>query len=166
MILPAKHLTKLGKRVDYILSLKYDSSICTPKRNPNMPHKQLLPEGWPQPRGYANGVAASGTEIIFLGGQIGWDINGNFPSNEFLGQLTQTLENVKAVLNAAQLSPEDMTRMTWYLTDKAAYTKNLPEIGKVYRDIMGRNFPAMSVVEVSALVEDEALVEIEVTAVK
>jgi len=131
-----------------------------------MPHKQLLPEGWPQPKGYSNGVSASGKEIIFLGGQIGWDINGNFPSKEFLGQLTQTLQNVKAVLNAAEVTPADMTRMTWYLTDKAAYVNNLREVGKIYREIMGRNFPAMSVVQVSALVEDEALIEIEVTAVK
>tara|TARA_B100000579_G_scaffold141814_1_gene115181 strand:- start:473 stop:868 length:396 start_codon:yes stop_codon:yes gene_type:complete len=131
-----------------------------------MPHKQLLPEGWQQPKGYSNGVSASGKEIIFLGGQIGWDINGNFPSREFLGQLTQTLENVKAVLNAAEVAPEDMTRMTWYLTDKAVYVNNLREVGKIYREIMGRNFPAMSVVQVSALVEDEALIEIEVTAVK
>ncbi len=134
--------------------------------NNNMPHKQLLPEGWPQPKGYSNGVSASGKEIIFLGGQIGWDVNGNFPSREFLGQLKQALENIKAVLDSAKVSPEDMTRMTWYLTDKAAYVTNLREVGKIYREIMGRNFPAMSVVQVSALVEDEALIEIEVTAVK
>ncbi len=134
--------------------------------NKNMPHKQLLPEGWPQPKGYSNGVSASGKEIIFLGGQIGWDVNGNFPSREFLGQLKQALENIKAVLDSAKVSPEDMTRMTWYLTDKAAYVTNLREVGKIYREIMGRNFPAMSVVQVSALVEDEALIEIEVTAVK
>lgn len=131
-----------------------------------MPHKQLLPEGWPQPKGYSNGVSASGKEIIFLGGQIGWDVNGNFPSRDFLGQLKQALENIKAVLDSAKVSPEDMTRMTWYLTDKAAYVNNLREVGKIYREIMGRNFPAMSVVQVSALVEDEALIEIEVTAVK
>ena len=134
--------------------------------NKNMPHKQLLPEGWPQPKGYSNGVSASGKEIIFLGGQIGWDVNGDFPSREFLGQLKQALENIKAVLDSANVSPEDMTRMTWYLTDKAAYVTNLREVGKIYREIMGRNFPAMSVVQVSALVEDEALIEIEVTAVK
>ena len=134
--------------------------------NNNMPHKQLLPEGWPQPKGYSNGVSASGKEIIFLGGQIGWDVNGNFPSREFLGQLKQTLENIKVVLDSAKVSPEDMTRMTWYLTDKATYVTNLREVGKIYREIMGRNFPAMSVVQVSALVEDEALIEIEVTAVK
>ena len=134
--------------------------------NKNMPHKQLLPEGWPQPKGYSNGVSASGKEIIFLGGQIGWDVNGNFPSRDFLGQLKQALENIKAVLDSAKVSPEDMTRMTWYLTDKAAYVTNLREVGKIYREIMGRNFPAMSVVQVSALVEDEALIEIEVTAVK
>ena len=134
--------------------------------NKNMPHKQLLPEGWPQPKGYSNGVSASGKEIIFLGGQIGWDVNGDFPSREFLGQLKQALENIKAVLDSAKVSPEDMTRMTWYLTDKAAYATNLREVGKIYREIMGRNFPAMSVVQVSALVEDEALIEIEVTAVK
>ena len=134
--------------------------------NNNMPRKQLLPEGWPQPKGYSNGVSAAGKEIIFLGGQIGWDVNGNFPSREFLGQLKQALENIKAVLDSAKVSPEDMTRMTWYLTDKAAYVTNLREVGKIYREIMGRNFPAMSVVQVSALVEDEALIEIEVTAVK
>tara|TARA_E500000331_G_scaffold229753_1_gene219942 strand:+ start:1322 stop:1717 length:396 start_codon:yes stop_codon:yes gene_type:complete len=131
-----------------------------------MPHKQLLPEGWPQPKGYSNGVSVSGTEIIFLGGQIGWNLDGKFPSSDFLGQLKQTLNNVKTVLDSANLLPENMTRMTWYLTDKKAYVNNLREVGQVYREVMGKTFPAMSVVQVLALVEDEALVEIEVTAAR
>ena len=131
-----------------------------------MGHKELLPDGWATPKGYANGIAATGTELVFLGGQIGWDINGAFPADGFLSQVKQTLENVKAVLESANLEPANMTRMTWYIIDKPSYVNNLREIGGIYRDIMGKNFPAMSVVQVVALVEDEALVEIEVTAMR
>ena len=129
-------------------------------------HTTLLPEGWPRPKGYANGILAVGNEYIFCGGQIGWNSDEVFESEEFVGQLRQALLNVKAILGAAHAGPEHMTRMTWYITDKQAYLDNLREIGVAYRDIMGKNFPAMSVVEVSALIEDKALVEVEVTAIR
>ena len=129
-------------------------------------HTTLLPEGWPRPKGYANGILATGNEYIFCGGQIGWNSDEVFESEEFVGQLRQALLNVKAILGAAHAGPEHMARMTWYITDKQAYLDNLREIGSVYRDIMGKNFPAMSVVEVSALIEDKALVEVEVTAIR
>ena len=129
-------------------------------------HTTLLPEGWPRPKGYANGVRAKGSHYIFCGGQIGWNSDEIFESEEFVGQLRQALLNVKAILASAEAGPEHMVRMTWYITDKKAYLDNLREIGAVYRDIMGKNFPAMSVVEVSALIEDKALVEVEVTAIR
>ena len=129
-------------------------------------HQTLLPEGWPRPKGYANGIAARGTELIFVGGQIGWNAECVFETDDFIEQVRQALENVKAVLASANAGPEHMTRMTWYITDKAAYLANLAGLGAAYRDTMGKNFPAMSVVEVSALIEDRAKVEIEVTAVR
>ena len=129
-------------------------------------HTTLLPEGWPRPKGYANGVRAKGSDYICCGGPIGWNSDEIFESEEFVGQLRQALLNVKAILASAEAGPEHMARMTWYITDKKAYLDNLREIGAVYRDIMGKNFPAMSVVEVSALIEDKALVEVEVTAIR
>ena len=129
-------------------------------------HTTLLPHGWPRPKGYANGIMAQGQHHIFCGGQIGWTSQEVFESKDFVGQLRQALLNVKAVLQAADAGPEHMTRMTWYITDKGAYLKDLREVGSVYREVMGKHFPAMSVVEVSALVEDEALVEVEVTALR
>jgi len=129
-------------------------------------HTTLLPEGWPIPKGYANGTLASGSETIYIGGQIGWNSQFIFETTDFLGQLKQALENVSAVLSAAGASPENMVRMTWYITDKRAYTDNLRAVGQIYREVMGKNFPAMSVVQVVALMEDDALLEIEVTAVK
>ena len=128
-------------------------------------HKSLLPEGWLEPKGYANGVVASG-EVIYLGGQIGWNSQCEFETDDFVEQFRQTLINIKDVLEAGGASPENMVRMTWFITDKKAYNENLREIGRVYRQILGRNFPAMSVVQVVALMEDRAKVEIEVTAVK
>jgi enamine deaminase RidA (YjgF/YER057c/UK114 family) len=129
-------------------------------------HTTLLPEGWPRPSGYANGVLTTGSETIYIGGQIGWNEQGVFEQTDFVGQVRQALQNVKAVLNSAAAGPEHMARMTWYITDKAAYMNNIREVGGVYREIMGKHFPAMSVVQVVALIEDQALVEIEVTAVK
>ena len=126
----------------------------------------LLPAGWPRPRGYANGVSTTGTETIYIGGQIGWNAQCEFETDDFVLQVRQALKNIKAVLEAAGAEPEQMTRMTWYITDKPAYTGNLAGIGLAYREVMGRHFPAMSVVVVSALIEDRAQVEIEVTAVK
>ena len=129
-------------------------------------HTTLLPHGWPRPKGYANGIMAQGQHHIFCGGQIGWTSQEVFESNDFVGQLRQALLNVKAVLQAADAGPEHMTRMTWYITDSQAYLSDLRAIGAVYREIMGKHFPAMSVVEVSALIEEQALVEVEVTAIR
>ncbi|MBN7797382.1 RidA family protein [Parahaliea mediterranea] len=129
-------------------------------------HISLLPEGWPRPKGYSNAILARGNETIFVGGQIGWNSDFVFESNDFTDQVKQALTNITDILASADAGPEHITRMTWYITDKQAYVNNLRGIGAAYREVMGKHFPAMSVVEVSALIEDEALVEIEVTAVK
>ena len=109
---------------------------------------------------------AKGTETIYVGGQIGWNAQCVFETHDFIGQVKQTLLNICAVLEAAGAGPEHITRMTWFITDKQAYVSRLAELGPVYREVIGKHFPAMSVVEVTALIEDEAQVEIEVTAVK
>ncbi len=127
-------------------------------------HKLLQPEDWTAPRGYANGVAARGTQV-FVGGQVGWNATQEFESDDFIVQTKQALENVKAVLACADATPEHMVRMTWYVIDRDEYNARLKELGAVYREVMGRNFPAMSCVAVAALMEKRAKVEIEVTAV-
>jgi enamine deaminase RidA (YjgF/YER057c/UK114 family) len=127
-------------------------------------HTILQPAGWAQPKGYANGVAAEG-KLVFVGGQIGWNQQNRFECRDLVGQVRQTLQNVIDVLAEAGARPEHVTSMTWYLTDKKEYLANLQGIGKVYREIVGRHFPAMAVVEVTALIEDEAKVEIQATAV-
>jgi enamine deaminase RidA (YjgF/YER057c/UK114 family) len=124
----------------------------------------LQPPGWPRPRGYANGIAAEG-RLVFVAGQIGWDETGAFPAEDMAGQVRQTLRNVLAVLAEAGAGPEHVARMTWYVTDRAAYLADPAGIGQAYRDVMGRHFPAMAVVVVSALLEPSAKVEIEATAV-
>lgn len=129
-------------------------------------HKQLLPEGWAPPKGFANGVITLGKEQLYIGGQIGWNGQCEFETDDFVEQVRQALENVKAVLKEGGAGPEHMVRMTWYITSKTDYVNNLKPIGQAYRDVLGKNFPAMSVVQVVALVEDRAKVEIEVTAVK
>ena len=123
----------------------------------------LQPPGWPRPKGYSNGVEATG-RLVFVAGQVGWDVTGRF-APDFASQFAQTLHNIVAVLREAGAGPEHMVRMTWYITDKAAYLRDLKRIGQAYRDVMGRNYPVMAVVIVAGLVEDEALVEIEATAV-
>lgn len=125
----------------------------------------LQPPDWVTPKGYANGIAAKGT-LIFVGGQIGWNSQQRFESDDFIEQTRQALSNVRAVLACADASPEHMVRMTWYVTDRDEYNARLRELGTVYRDVMGRCFPAMTCVEVSRLVEVRAKVEIEVTAVR
>ena len=127
-------------------------------------HSILQPAGWVKPKGYANGVAAQG-RLIFVGGQIGWNGQCQFETDDFVGQVRQTLQNVVAVLAEAGARPEHVVSMTWYVTDKRAYLENLEGIGKAYREVMDRNFPAMAVVQVMALVEDRAKVEIQATAV-
>ena len=129
-------------------------------------HKSLLPEGWVQPKGYANGILCETEAALYVGGQIGWNAESEFETDDFVEQVHQALLNIRAVLKAGDAGPEHMVRMTWYITDKEAYISNLRSIGRVYREVMGKNFPAMSVVQVVALVEDRAQVEIEVTAVR
>ncbi|KQP13563.1 RidA family protein [Pseudorhodoferax sp. Leaf267] len=126
--------------------------------------KLLQPPGWTAPKGYANGVAARGT-MVFVGGQIGWNAQQQFETDDFIAQTGQALRNVVDVLREAGAGPEHMVRMTWYVTDRVEYNSRLPELGKVYREAMGRNFPAMTCVQVSGLMEARAKVEIEVTAV-
>jgi len=124
----------------------------------------LQPQGWPRPRGYSNGVAARGKQV-FISGMIGWDPDGVFRAKDFPGQVRQALANIVAVLAEAGAGPEHIVRMTWYVLDKRVYVASYEEIGKAYREIVGRHFPAMTAVQVAALIEDEAQVEIEVTAV-
>jgi enamine deaminase RidA (YjgF/YER057c/UK114 family) len=126
--------------------------------------RTLQPPGWPRPRGYANGVAAEG-RLVFVAGQIAWDETGAFPAEDMAGQVRQALRNVVAVLAEAGAGPEHVARMTWYVTDREAYLADPTGIGQAYRDVMGRHYPAMAVVVVSALLERSAKVEIEATAV-
>jgi enamine deaminase RidA (YjgF/YER057c/UK114 family) len=126
--------------------------------------RTLLPPGWPRPKGYANGVEAEG-RLVFVAGQIGWTAEGKFEATTLPAQFAQTLDNILAVLREAGAGPEHVARMTWYITDKRAYLAALAEIGAIWREKMGRNYPAMAVVEVKALIEDAALIEIEATAV-
>lgn len=124
----------------------------------------LQPEGWPRPRGYANGIAATG-RMVFVSGMVGWDADGVFHTDDFAGQVRQALVNVVAVLAAGGARPEHIVRMTWYVLDKKEYVDAYPRIGAVYRELIGSHYPAMSAVQVAGLVEDRARVEIEVTAV-
>ena len=126
--------------------------------------KKLQPPDWAEPKGYANGISARGT-LIFVGGQIGWNAAQQFESDDFIAQTRQTLINIASVLKAGGAGPEHMVRMTWYVTDRVEYQARLKELGAAYREVMGRNFPAMTCVEVSGLVEERARIEIEVTAV-
>ncbi|NIB40425.1 RidA family protein [Pseudomaricurvus alkylphenolicus] len=124
----------------------------------------IQPEGWAQPKGYSNGILAQG-QTLYVGGQIGWDENEQFQSDDFVDQVRQTLLNTVAILEAGGARPEHITRMTWYITDKQEYLSRLKEVGAVYREVIGRNFPVMAMVQVVALMEDRAKVEIETTAV-
>lgn len=126
--------------------------------------RTLLPEGWSRPKGYANGIEADG-RIVFVAGQIGWTPEGKFEATTLPAQFAQTLDNTLAVLREGNAGPEHVARMTWYITDKRAYLASLAEIGAIWREKMGKNYPAMAVVEVKALIEDAALIEIETTAV-
>jgi len=121
----------------------------------------VQPEGWPRPKGFANGLVANG--FVFVSGQVGWDPQGRFAGG-MVAQTRRALENVVEVLRAAGTTTDRIVRLTWYVTDKSAYLAHQAEIGSAYRETIGRHFPAMSVVEVAALVEDQALVEIEATA--
>jgi enamine deaminase RidA (YjgF/YER057c/UK114 family) len=129
-----------------------------------MNHQVLLPAGWPRPKGYSNGVAASGRQV-FIAGMIGWDASGRFPSDDFAEQARLALENIVAVLREADGKPEHIVRMTWYVTDKHEYLAAGKAIGQAFREIIGSYNAAMTAVEVKALIEDRAKVEIEATAV-
>lgn len=124
----------------------------------------LLPPGWPRPKGYANGVAVSGRQI-YVAGMIGWDAHGQFHTDDLAGQARQAMQNIVEVLAAGGAKPEHIVRMTWYITDKKEYLAQQVEIGKAYRELIGSFSVAMTAVQVAALIEDRAKVEIEVTAV-
>ena len=124
----------------------------------------LHPPGWPRARGYSNGVAASG-RTVSVSGMIGWDAQGQFQSDDFVAQTRQALQNIVAVLAEAGARPEHIVRMTWYVVDKREYLDAGAAVGAAYRDVIGRHYPAMSAVQVSALMEDRARVEIEATAI-
>jgi len=126
--------------------------------------RSLQPPGWPRPKGYANGIEASG-RLVFVAGQIGWDETSAFPAADLAGQVRQALSNVLAVLAEAGAGPEHVVRLTWYVVDREEYLASQKEIGAAYREVMGRHFPAMAVVVVAGLVEADARVEIEATAV-
>ena len=129
-----------------------------------MKNTLLQPEGWVTPKGYANGVAARGT-MVLTGGQIGWNAQQQFESDDFISQTKQTLLNVRAVLEAGGAGPEHLVRLTWYVTDRNEYNSRLKELGAVYREVLGKNFPAMACVQVAGLMEERAKIEIEATAV-
>jgi enamine deaminase RidA (YjgF/YER057c/UK114 family) len=134
-----------------------------PNAIPLAQHEALLPEGWPRPKGYVNGLVTKGT-MIFLSGQIGWDEKGVFPK-DFAGQVRQALRNIVSLLAEAGATPQTVVRMVWFVNDMAAYTGNLKEIGKAYREVFGYFYPTMTLVQVVRLVEPDAMVEIEATAV-
>ena len=127
-------------------------------------HRSLTPPGWPRGKGYSHGVAAEG-RMVFVAGQVGWDENEQFPSADFVDQFRQALLNTKAILAEAGAGPEHIVRMTWFITDKQEYLSRLKDVGLAYREVMGKNYPAMAVVVAKGLIEDGAKVEIETTAV-
>jgi enamine deaminase RidA (YjgF/YER057c/UK114 family) len=129
-----------------------------------MTHQVVLPQGWPRPKGYANGVIASGRQL-YIAGMIGWDANGRFPGDDFASQARQALRNVADVLREAGGKPQNIVRMTWYVVDKREYLAAGRDIGQAFRESIGHYDIAMTAVEVTALIEDRARVEIEVTAV-
>ena len=127
-------------------------------------HQVLQPKGWPPAKGFSNGIAAEGRQV-FVAGQVGWKADQEFESDDFVAQTEQALRNIVAVLNEAGAKPEHIVRMTWYVTSKREYVDRQRDIGQAYRRVIGRHFPAMALVQVVALVEDQAKVEIEATAV-
>ena len=127
-------------------------------------NKVLQPEGWVKPVGYSNGVAAKG-RLVFVAGQIGWNARGEFESDDFVGQFRQCLNNIVAVLAEAGAEPAHITSMTWYFIDKQDYLTNLKAIGAAYREVIGRHYPAMTALQVAALIEDRAKIEIQAMAV-
>ena len=129
-----------------------------------MSHKPIHPKGWKPAKGYANAILSEGL-MLNISGQIGWNENQEFIAKDFIGQMEQTLKNITAIVKEAGGQIEDLTRLTWYVTDKAEYLANQKKVGEIYRSVLGNHFPAMTMVVVTALVENEALIEIEATAV-
>ena len=129
-----------------------------------MGHHFITPDEWAAPKGYANGVLTKDGQL-FVGGQIGWNERQEFESHDFIGQMEQALRNILAVVTKAGGTAESITRLTWYVTDKAEYLARQKEVGAAYRKVLGRHFPAMTMIVVADLIEDEALIEIEATAV-
>jgi enamine deaminase RidA (YjgF/YER057c/UK114 family) len=127
-------------------------------------NKVLQPEGWVKPVGYSNGVAAEG-RLVFVAGQIGWNARGEFETDDFVGQFRQCLKNIVAVLAEAGAEPAHITSMTWYFIDKQDYLTNLKAIGAAYREVIGRHYPAMTAMQIAALIEDRAKIEIQAMAV-
>ena len=125
--------------------------------------EHINPEGWAAPKGYANGAVGTG-RMLFVAGQIGWNARCEFESDDFLDQFRQTLDNVVAIVRAAGGGPQDIASMTWYVIDKRDYLADPKALGRIYRDVMGRNFPAIACVEVKALIEERAKVEIQAVA--
>jgi enamine deaminase RidA (YjgF/YER057c/UK114 family) len=141
------------------------SAIATlTEPQPTTPHQSLLPEGWVRPKGYSNGIAAQG-RFVLTGGVVGWNAQEEFVAKDFVGQFRQCLENIKAILAEGGARPEHVVRLTWYITSRAEYHASLRDVGAVYREVMGRVYPAMAVVEVSGLMEPTAKIEIEATAI-
>ncbi|HUJ86172.1 MAG TPA: RidA family protein [Burkholderiales bacterium] len=125
----------------------------------------LQPPGWARPKGYSNGIATRGGKLVFIAGQVGWSGDGGWREAGFSGQFRQALANLLAVLAEAGGKPEHIARLTWYVLDKQEYLAALPEVGAAYRELIGRHYPAMTVLQVSGLVEDRARLELEATAV-
>ncbi|MGQ0651783.1 MAG: RidA family protein [Betaproteobacteria bacterium] len=125
----------------------------------------LQPPGWARAKGFSNGIAASAGRLVFIAGQVGWTGEGRWEAKDFAGQFRQTLKNILAVLAQANGKPEHIVRLTWYVIDKREYLGAIKEVGAAYRELMGRHYPSMAVVQVGALMEDEARLEIEATAV-
>lgn len=130
----------------------------------NTVHRVLQPDSWAAPKGYSNGISAEG-RLVFVAGQVGWNAKGVFETDDLVAQTRQTLQNVVAVLAAGDARPEHLVQLTWYVTDKRQYLAKAKEIGDVYREVIGRTWPAMALVEVSGLLEDRAKVEIQAVAV-
>jgi enamine deaminase RidA (YjgF/YER057c/UK114 family) len=130
-----------------------------------MTTKILQPPGWARAKGFSNGIAVKGGTTVFIAGQIGWTGEGRWEARDFAGQFRQTLRNILAVLKEANGEPEHIVRLTWYVLDKQEYLNSLPEVGAAYRELMGRHYPTMAVVQVGGLMEGEARLEIEATAV-
>ena len=129
-----------------------------------MPHSTIQPQGWARAKGYANGILTAGG-VLYVGGQIGWNAEQVFEHHDFVGQAEQALSNIVEIVQAAGGQAKDITRLTWYVIDKKEYLARQQEVGQVYRKVLGKHFPAMTMVVVSGLIEDEALLEIEATAI-